>query len=77
MKVYEKTQSGTYPIEVEITSSKVFLAKNIKEIEGPEGEKLYEFDYVEYEKDEFILDLNRRMINVQLALVELYEGGNE
>jgi hypothetical protein len=54
---YGKTTSSTYPQEVEITSSAVFIASDITSYEQEIDDKIYsgyEYDYKQYDKDEYI-----------------------
>ena len=81
---YGKTVSKDRPDDVEVRETMVFTASNIKEvtvtIEGDTVEIQYEFDYIGYDKDEYIkmmvdtnTDLNAELTDAQLALCELYE----
>lgn len=85
MKIYNNIRSATRPQEIEITDSAVFLAINImpytKTIED-HVEEGYVYDYIEYGKDEYLIklthennSLQQEILDTQLALVELYEGG--
>ncbi len=60
MTNFGRVYSENRPKEIEITSSSVFVASNItpyeKEIDD-EIIKGYEYDYVSYTKDEYILNL--------------------
>lgn len=81
---YGKTYSDERPEEVDVKETMVFVASNIEEVtvEDPEeGEKTqYEFDYVGYDKDEYIKmmtdaseSMSAQLTDAQLALCELYE----
>lgn len=81
---YGKTVSKDRPDDVEVRETMVFTASNIKEvtvtIEDDKVEIQYEFDYIGYDKDEYIkmmvdtnTDLNAELTDAQLALCELYE----
>ena len=81
---YGKTVSKDRPDDVEVRETMVFTASNIKEvtvtIEDDKVEIQYEFDYIGYDKDEYIkmmadtnTDLNAQLTDAQLALCELYE----
>ena len=83
MKDYGKTRSTEKPLDIEVLQSKVFVASNIQQVtvvmEDDEHTE-YEFDLVEYDKDEYILhmieqnaDLEQNLTDTQLALVEVYE----
>ena len=66
-----KTQSVVMPEAVEITETKVIDGVSVT---------LYEFDYTEYEKDEYIKALEAEVTETQLALCDVYEliaGGAE
>lgn len=57
MKEYGKVQSHNRPQDIEIKESKVFIASNIEAYSATIGgyeETGYEYDYVEYSKDEYI-----------------------
>ena len=57
MKLYNITYSTTQPENIEITTTKVFVASNIEAVERTaEGitEQCYSFDLTEYDKDEYI-----------------------
>lgn len=88
MKNFGKVRRSIEPKAIEINGSNVFLAKNItpykEEIDGYilEG---YEFDYIIYDKDEYIQmlaaqneDLQNQLLQTQVALCDIYEamGGN-
>ena len=71
-----KTQSVVMPEAVEITETKVFVASNIETVEqviDGVSVTLYEFDYTEYEKDEYIHQMDEQLTDAQLALCDLYE----
>lgn len=78
-----KTQSVVMPEAVEIKETKVFVASNIETVEqviDGVSVTLYEFDYTEYEKDEYIKALEAEVTETQLALCDVYEliaGGAE
>ena len=85
MNNYGKVYSSTQPQEIEITNNAVFLASNVKPYTKNIDDHIqegYEYDYVEYTKDEYLLkltndnkELQQSILDTQLALVELYEGG--
>ena len=68
------------PNPIQITGDSVFLATNIQpytqEIEGRVMDG-YSYEYIQYSKDEYIIKLHEDIIDTQMALVELYEGGDE
>ena len=78
-----KTQSVVMPEAVEITETKVFVASNIETVEqviDGVSVTLYEVDYTESEKDEYIKALEAEVTETQLALCDVYEliaGGAE
>lgn len=55
---YGRVKSSVRPQEIEITSNKVFIASNIQEYQDIIDDKTingYEYDYISYTKDEYIL----------------------
>ncbi len=85
MKDYGKVRSTVEPVEVEITETRVFVASNITPVtetgnEPGEGFSGFEYDLLEYTKDEYIklqadrnTALEQQITDTQLALVEVYE----
>lgn len=83
MKVCGKTRSAVKPDAVEITESKVFIATNIEQVTVTMEEQEYveyEFDLVEYDKDEYIKlisnkneELEQNLTDTQIALCDVYE----
>lgn len=82
---YGKQQSTIEPLEIELNETKVFVASNITAVsdegtaEQP-GFVGFEFDLVEYGKDEYIrlqaeknIDLENQLEDTQFALCEVYE----
>ena len=73
------------PDEVVIDEYSVWVHSNIKEVSEPgmddqEGFTGYEFNMIQYDKDEYILmiseknqQLEQQVTNTQLALCEVYE----
>lgn len=56
---YGKQKSTVRPEELELTETKVFVSSNITEVnedetDGQPGFTRYEFDLIEYDKDEYI-----------------------
>ena len=56
---YGKQKSTVRPEELELTETKVFVSSNITEVnedvtDGQPGFTGYEFDLIEYDKDEYI-----------------------
>ena len=82
---YGTQRSTVKPLELELTETKVFVASNITSVNEPDTEDQpgftgYEFDLVEYDKDEYIklqaennAALEQQMTDTQLALCEVYE----
>lgn len=82
---YGKQKSTVKPDELELTESKVFVSSNITEVnesgtdEQP-GFTGYEFDLIEYDKDEYIkiqaeknATLEDEITQAQVAMCEIYE----
>ena len=76
MKNLGRVRSSVKPINVELTDKFVFLATNITPyveqiddytIEG------FEYDYMQFGKDEYISYLQEQLIQTQEAVCELYE----
>ena len=66
-----KVYSSTRPQEIEITGGGVFLATNIHEYQTTiDGYEIsgYEYDCVEYSKDEFLLQQNTEMMQLKQEL---------
>ena len=82
MKKYEKVRSTVKPQNTIIDKYSVYLNENIKEIEVEdrinktefETHVEYEYDMLQYDKDEFILLQSQQIIDTQLALCEIYVG---
>lgn len=85
MKNYGTQKSAVKPLEVEITETKVFVASNISQVqlesmEGQEAGSEYQFELVEYDKDEYIHliseknnSLEMQVEETMIALCEVYE----
>lgn len=82
---YGRVRSQTSPSALEITSDRVFVSSNItpytEEIDDGVFRSGYEYNYVEYTKNEYIAlqerkigTLNSDLLLTQEALVELYES---
>ena len=79
----KNVQSGVKPKETEIDEYSVWVNENIREIEitdenGSHTE--YEYDQIQYSKDEYILllseenkNLENMLTDTQLALCDVYE----
>ena len=84
MKEYKNVKSTVDPIRIVIDEVSVWVYSNIKELEETNGEEVfkgYEYDVIQYEKDEYIKimvennsTMEKRLTDMQLALVEVYEG---
>lgn len=82
---YQKQRSTVRPEPLELTETKVFVATNIQAVtepgvDGQEGFSGWEFNLVEYTKDEYIqvlaataADQEEKLTDTQLALCEVYE----
>lgn len=83
MKDYGTQRSAVQPLDVEVTQTKVFVASDIQEVEVTMEEEThteYEFNLVEYDKDEYIKMISEKnsqlesdVVNTQIALCEVYE----
>lgn len=83
MKDYGLQRSAVKPSEREFTETKVFVYTNIKEVveSSENGDiNLFEFNMIEYDKDEFIellsdknKSLESEIAEIQLALCDVYE----
>lgn len=69
--------STARPQDIEVTADAVFLATDItpysKEIEGHTVEG-YQYNLIQYSKDEYIIKLHQDVIDTQMALCDLYEA---
>ena len=83
---YGIQRGSVKPPEVEITATAVFVASNITpytyEFDEDQIIEGFEYNYVCYTKDEYLLKLaqdnaalKQDLIDTQLALCELYEEG--
>lgn len=82
---YGKQRSTVKPEKLELTETKVFISSSIKEVNEPETDEQpgftgYEFDLIEYDKDEYIklqaeknADLENEITQAQVAMCEIYE----
>lgn len=83
---YEKIRSTEKPETMVIDEYSVWLHENISEIEvediimsEEETEEIrthieYEFDIIQYEKNEYILSQAQQITDTELALCEIYES---
>ena len=71
-------RSTIKPDVVIVDEHNVWVNSNIKEVEenvGEENEFIgFEYNMVQYTKDEYIKVLNTQLTDTQLALIEIYEG---
>ena len=77
-------RSSIKPKNIEILKNKVFVSNNITEVEknfDDETYTEYEYELIEYSKDEYIkllaqknTELENSLTGTQLALCEIYEG---
>lgn len=82
---YGKQRSTVEPLELEFTETMVFVSSNIIPVNEPVTEEQlgfvgWEFDMIEYTKDEYIkihaeknTALEQQVTDTQLALCEVYE----
>lgn len=80
MKKYEKQRSTVKPVPMVVDVFSVWIYTDIKEINEDESVE-YEFDMVQYEKDEYIkmmveknVQIESQLIDTQIALTEIYEN---
>ena len=79
-----KVRSTVSPEPILVDEFSVWVHSNITQVEEDHGEESFtgfEYDMVQYEKDEFIKimtetnqTIETKLTDVQLALVEIYEG---
>jgi len=73
---YGRQRSTVKPEPMVLDESSVWVYTNIQEVEETVGEEVfsgYEFNMVQYTKDEYIGKLDNQLTDTQLALVEVYE----
>ena len=82
---YGTQRSTVDPLELELTETKVFVASDITPVNEPDTDEQpgfigFEFQLVEYEKDEYIKmideknkSLETQVDNTMIALCEMYE----
>lgn len=83
MTEYKNVQSTIKPKETEIDEYSVWVNENIREIEVTDengAHTEYEYDQIQYSKDEYILllseenkNLENMLTDTQLALCDVYE----
>lgn len=72
--------STSKPKAIEVKSDSVFIATNItpyQQVIEDHIVKGYSYSCIQYDKDEYIAKLHEDIMETQMALVELYEGGEE
>ena len=74
MTKYEKVRSTVKPEPVVLDERSVWVHTNIRAVEGTVDDGGWEFDMVQYTKDEYIRMLDVQLTDTQLALVEVYES---
>lgn len=73
---YGRQRSTVKPEPMVIDESSVWVHSNIQPVEETVGEEMFsgwEFNMVQYTKDEYIRMLDTQLTDTQLALVEVYE----
>lgn len=73
---YGRQRSTVKPEPMVIDESSVCVHSNIQPVEEAVGEEMFsgwEFNMVQYTKDEYIRMLDTQLTDTQLALVEVYE----
>lgn len=82
---YGTQRSTVEPLELELTETKVFVASDIIPVNEPDTDEQpgfigFEFQLVEYEKDEYIKMIDKKnksletqVDNTMIALCEIYE----
>lgn len=71
MKNYGKVYSMSRPPEIEITGSTVLIASNIQsctKIIENQSINGYEYDYIEYTKDEYLMQQNAKVNSLEQEL---------
>ena len=68
---YGRQRGKTNPPEIEMTATSVFIASNVSpytKIYDGRTEEGYEYDYVEYTKDEYIAELAQELKAAKILL---------
>ena len=76
MENYGRVQSTVKPKPMVVDEFSVWVHTNIQPVEETVGEETFsgwEFNMVQYTKDEYISLLDKQLTDTQLALVEVYE----
>jgi hypothetical protein len=86
MKNYGKVKSTVKPESMVIDEYSVWVNENIEEIEvenevvtedgktEKETHIEYQYDMMQYDKDEFIISQSKQITDTQVALCEIYES---
>ena len=74
-----KVRSTIKPEKMVIDEYSVWISENINKIEvesedSNEKIEMYEYDLIQYTKDEYIGMQSNQMTDVEMALVEIYES---
>jgi hypothetical protein len=73
---YGRQRSTVKPEPMVLDENSVWIYTNITPVEETVGEEVFsgwEFNMVQYTKDEYISMLDNQLTDTQLALVEVYE----
>jgi len=73
---YGRQRSTVKPESMVLDENSVWIYTNITPVEETVGEEVFsgwEFNMVQYTKDEYISKLDNQLTDTQLALVEVYE----
>ena len=72
-----KVRAAEAPEEIVIDEFSVWVAENIKTVTVPDEDGQtrteYEYDLKQYEKDEYIHEMDSQLTDAQMALCDLYE----
>ena len=72
-----KVRANEQPEEIVIDESSVWIAENITTVIVPDEDGQtrteYEYDLKQYEKDEYIHEMDSQLTDAQMALCDLYE----
>ena len=75
MKIYNPTYAAIEPPSIDITSTKVFIASDIKEVEREIEDEIvhcYEYTLTEYDKDEYLTLLSQNQQDIAALQEELH-----
>ena len=76
MKQYNNIQSTIRPKNIDVRPEKVYINLNVHEVSqtfDDEETTMYEYDSIEYTKDEYIALQYKQNDETQSALAEIYE----